>query len=70
MKKKVLSMILAAAMGASLLAGCGSSNDTKSEDNTKKDAADDAQADSDEADGDQAAADDQEQSGDKKTFTV
>ncbi|HIR93868.1 MAG TPA: amino acid ABC transporter substrate-binding protein [Candidatus Egerieimonas intestinavium] len=57
-------------MGASLLAGCGSSNDTKSEDNTKKDAADDAQADSDEADGDQAAADDQEQSGDKKTFTV
>lgn len=69
MKKKVLSMILAAAMGASLLAGCGSSNDTKSEDNTKKDAADDAQADSDEADGDQAAAD-QEQSGDKKTFTV
>ena len=70
MKKKVLSMILAAAMGASLLAGCGSSNDTKSEDNTKKDAADDAQADSDEADADQAAADDQEQSGDKKTFTV
>lgn len=70
MKKKVLSMILAAAMGASLLAGCGSSNDTKSEDNTKKDAADDAQADSDEADGDQAAADDQEQSGDRKTFTV
>ncbi len=70
MKKKVLSMILAAAMGASLLAGCGSSNDTKSEDNTKKDAADDAQADSDEADGDQAAVDDQEQSGDKKTFTV
>ena len=37
MKKKVLSMILAAAMGVSLLAGCGSSNDTKSDDSAKKD---------------------------------
>ncbi len=37
MKKKVLSMILAATMGVSLLAGCGSSNDTKSDDSAKKD---------------------------------
>lgn len=61
MKKKVLSVILAAAMGASLLAGCGSSGDNKKGEGSEAETGD--KEDSGKAEG-------EGQSGDAKTFTV
>ena len=58
MKKKILAMLMAAAMGATLLAGCGSSGSSSSSDSSDTASADGEQKEEDTGDGSTENADD------------
>lgn len=58
MKKKILAMLMAAAMGATLLAGCGSSGSSSSSDSSDTASTDDTSKDQDSGDGSTENADD------------